>query len=48
MKSSISNNSLSLLNDTSGWCKLLLNQDKELNLQHRFKNNLYRNLDQSN
>lgn len=47
MKPNISNNSLSLLGDTSGWCKLLINTDKELNLQHRFSNNLYHSLDQS-
>lgn len=48
MKESISNNSLSLLHDVSGWCKLLMNSDKELNLQHRFSNNLSQSLDQSN
>lgn len=48
MKESISNNSLSLLHDISGWCKLLMNSDKELNLQHRFSNNLSQSLDQSN
>lgn len=48
MKESISNDSLSLLHDTSGWCKLLMNSDKELNLHHRFSNNLSQSLDQSN
>lgn len=49
MKQSVSNNSLSLLNSASGWCKLLMNaDDTKLNLQHRFSNNLYHKLDQSN
>jgi len=47
MKQNFPNNSLSLLSNTSGWCKLLLNTDKELNLQHRFSNNLYHSLNQS-
>lgn len=47
MKPIVSNNSLSLLGNISGWCKLLINTDKELNLQHRFSNNLYHSLDQS-
>lgn len=46
MKESSSNNSLILLGSVSGWCKLLMNNDKELNLQHRFSNNLYHSLDQ--
>jgi len=48
MKENSSNNSLVLLGNMSGWCKLLMNNDKELNLQHRFSNNLYHSLDQSN
>jgi len=48
MKESSTNNSLILLGNVSGWCKLLMNNDKELNLQHRFSNNLYHSLDQSN
>jgi len=48
MNQSISNNSLSLLSSTGGWCKLLMNTDAKFNLQHRFSNNLYHNLDQSN
>ncbi|KAF0771388.1 Centromere protein I [Aphis craccivora] len=46
MKEGSSNNSLILLGNVSGWCKLLMNNDKELNLQHRFSNNLYHSLDQ--
>ncbi|XP_050539337.1 centromere protein I-like isoform X2 [Daktulosphaira vitifoliae] len=46
MKQSISNNSLLNLNNISGWCKLLLNTDKDLNLQNRFSNNLAHTLDQ--
>ncbi|XP_060840913.1 uncharacterized protein LOC132921748 [Rhopalosiphum padi] len=46
MKESSTNNSLILLGNVSGWCKLLMNNDKELNLQHRFSNNLYHSLDQ--
>ncbi|VVC39496.1 Centromere protein I [Cinara cedri] len=46
MRHDISNNSLSLLGNVSGWCKLLMNTDKELNLQHRFSNNLHYSLNQ--
>ncbi|XP_026805599.1 uncharacterized protein LOC113548754 [Rhopalosiphum maidis] len=46
IKEGSSNNSLILLGNVSGWCKLLMNNDKELNLQHRFSNNLYHSLDQ--
>lgn len=48
IKECSSTNSLTLLGSVSGWCKLLMNNDKELNLQHRFSNNLYHSLDQSN
>lgn len=48
MAQSISSNSLSLLDNTSGWCKLLFNTDEELNLHNRFSNNLKQILDQSN
>lgn len=47
MKQDIPNNSLSLLGNIGGWCKLLMSTDKELNLQHRFSNNLYHSLNQS-
>lgn len=47
IKQPISNNSLSLLSNVSGWFQLLLNSNKELNIQHRFINNLYHSLDQS-
>lgn len=47
MRQNISNNSLSFLGNISGWCKLLMSTDEELNLQHRFLNNLYHSLNQS-
>lgn len=47
MKPIVCNNSLSLLGNTSGWFKLLINTNEELNLQHRFLYNLYQSLDQS-
>ncbi|XP_050419682.1 uncharacterized protein LOC126832782 [Adelges cooleyi] len=46
MRPSISNNSLLHLNNISGWCKLLMNTDEQLNLQQRFSNNLAHTLDQ--
>jgi len=48
IKECSSNNTLALLGSVSGWCKLLMNNDKKLNLQQRFSNNLYHSLDQSN
>lgn len=48
IKRNIPNNSLTLLNDVSGWLQLLTNEDKELNLQNRFIINLHHTLDQSN
>jgi hypothetical protein len=48
MDQSISNNSLSLLDNISGWCKLLMNTEAKLNIQQRFSNNLNNSLDQSN
>ncbi|XP_060860974.1 uncharacterized protein LOC132938260 [Metopolophium dirhodum] len=46
IKECSSNNTLTLLGSVSGWCKLLMNNDKKLNLQQRFSNNLYHSLDQ--
>uniref|UniRef100_A0A2S2QW82 Centromere protein I n=1 Tax=Sipha flava TaxID=143950 RepID=A0A2S2QW82_9HEMI len=46
MDQSISNNSLSLLDNISGWCKLLMNTEAKLNIQQRFSNNLNNSLDQ--
>ncbi|XP_029344429.1 uncharacterized protein LOC100166553 isoform X2 [Acyrthosiphon pisum] len=46
IKECSSNNSLALLGSVSGWFKLLMNNDKKLNLQQRFSNNLYHSLDQ--
>lgn len=48
MNLSIAHNSLSLLDNISGWCKLLMITDTKLNLQLRFSNNLRKILDQSN
>lgn len=48
MDQNISHNSLSLLDNISGWCYLLMNTNTKLNLQQRFSNNLSTSLDQSN